>query len=117
MADGFAVTMEHVQHRPLVPLPGFGEVVAVVSVGGRRKNPQASPPTLVREREEARRWSFGDDGQIEALTGVLRGALELIEQRYARRARALVERKLRRLAGRRTRPLITGIAREHEAVD
>jgi len=61
MADRVAVAVEHVEHRPLDAVRGFGVVVAVVVVRGRGKRPEPSPPALLREREQPRQRCFRDD--------------------------------------------------------
>jgi hypothetical protein len=48
---------------------------------------------------------------------VFRGAVELVEERYARGTGTLLEREQRRLAAPWPRPLVAGITREHETVD
>src|SRR5688572_842912 len=100
MANRVAVAMEHVQHRPLGSLRGLGEVVAVVGVAGRGQEPEPSPATLLREGDDVRQRGLRDDREVDTLAGVLRGALELVEECYARGTGALLEREQRRLAAR-----------------
>src|SRR5262249_38259447 len=57
------------------------------------------------------------DREVEVLARVLRGAVELIQKGHARGTGAILERQTRRLSTRRPRPFVTGVAREHEAVD
>src|SRR5215217_1897298 len=53
VADRVAVAVEHVQHRPLVPLRGLGEVVAVVGAAARGQQAQPAPAAIAREGEDA----------------------------------------------------------------
>ena len=75
------------------------------------------PAPLVAEGEEARQGGLRDDGEVEPLADMPRGAVELIQQRDAGRARALLQwQECRFTAGRpRTRSLVA--PREHEVVD
>src|SRR5205823_1743042 len=73
--------------------------------------------TLLGEGKDAGKRGFRDDGQVDALLGVLGCAVELIEERNARRAGGLLNGKPRRLTGLGPWPDVAGIAREHEAVD
>src|SRR6266516_3664056 len=75
------------------------------------------PATLFGEGEEPRQGGLRDDREVKPLAGVLGGAVELIEERYTGRARALLEGQEGSFAGRgsRSRPAVA--AREHEVVD
>jgi hypothetical protein len=58
------------------------------------------PAPLAAEGEDARQRGLGDDGEVDSLAGVIGRAVELVEQRDARRARPLGEGQLRRLLSR-----------------
>ena len=61
--------------------------------------------------------AFATTARLMRWLDVLGRAVELIEQGGARGARALRERQKRCLRRRGPRPLVAGVAREHEAVD
>src|SRR5262245_37761148 len=98
MADGLAVALEHVEHRH-VPLLArlelllfahaegergrVAEIVAIVVVASRGKEPQVAPATLVCEGENARQRRLRDDGEIEALARVPCRAVKAIEKMSA----------------------------------
>src|SRR5207249_7154807 len=92
-------------------------VVAVVCVPSRGQQTQPAPGTLLGEREQTWERRLRDDDEVDVLPGVLGGAVELVEQRRARRARALLQRQQRGLADRRPGGAVAWIAGEHEAVD
>ena len=75
------------------------------------------PAPLLSEGEQARQGGLRDDGKVKPLADMPRGAVELIQQRDAGRARALLQwQQCRFTAGRpRTRSLVA--PREHEVVD
>src|SRR5919106_510617 len=106
--------MEYVQHRPLMPLRGLAVVVAVVGVAGRRKQAQAPPAALLGEGEDAPERGLCDHRQVDVRGGVLHGAVELVQQGRTRGTRALRERKKRRLAAIRARPLVRRVAWKRE---
>lgn len=83
MADCVRVALEHVEHRLLESLGGFSVEVAVVRVGGRGQETEATPPGLLSECQQTRKRRLGDDGEVDVLRGVLGGAVELVEQRGA----------------------------------
>ncbi len=83
VANHRAVTVKHVQHRPLFSIGRLAEVVTVVGVGGRRQEPQASPAALLGKGEDAGERGLRDDREVDLLAGVLGGAVELVEQRDA----------------------------------
>ena len=88
VADHAAVTVEHIQHRPLCALGGLGDVVAVVGVAGRGQEPQPAPAAFFREGDNSLERRLRYDGKVDEGSNVLCGALELIEEGDARRARA-----------------------------
>src|SRR5207244_2451612 len=93
VANRLAVAVEDVQHGSLVLFRSLGEVVAVVAVGGRGQQPQPSPAALLGKGEDAWQRGLRDDRQVDLLRGVLGGALELVDESDARRARAFRERR------------------------
>src|SRR5229473_2641340 len=90
---------ENVQRGPLSAVRGLPEIIAIVSVAGRREQAEVWPMTLAGERADALERGFGDDDEVDALREMGRGAVEAIENGGAGRAR-------RRHGGA-----------EHEAVD
>src|SRR5438876_3037419 len=88
MADRVPVAMEHVQHRPLESLGRFSVVVTVVGVGGCGKEAQPTPAALLGKRQQAWQGRLRDHDEIDVLSGVLGSAVELVQQRGTRGARA-----------------------------
>ena len=117
VTDPVAVPVEHGQHRPLYPVRRLGVAVAVVRVrrGGQESQPR--PAALSGERQHAGERGLGHDREVDELAGVLGGAVELVDQRGTGRAGPFGERQLGCLPGGRSRALIAGVAREHEAVE
>ena len=74
-------------------------------------------PRSLGEGEYLCERSLRDDGEVDVLACMLRGALELIEKSDAGRAWAFLKPQERGLTARRSRPFIARVAREHEAVD
>jgi hypothetical protein len=109
VADRLAVAMEHVHHRHLVSVRGLAEVVLVIAVAGRGQEPQPPPAAFLGEGEDALQRGLRNDREVHALGGMLRGAVELIEESGARRARTLRERQERRLARLGSRPLVARV--------
>ena len=100
MADYRTVAVEHVQHWLLVAFPGFRPVVAVVGVASRGQGAEAPPSAFFGERDDAPYWRFRHHGEVDALGDVLGRAVELVEERGARRARAFRKGQHSRLSGR-----------------
>ena len=92
-------------------------LIHALNLGGRYDDSMKWVQDLFTYKENPRERSFRDDGEVDVLAGVLGGAFELIEEGDARWTWALLERQERRLTTCRPRPLVAGIAREHEAVD
>src|SRR5262249_59385081 len=86
-------------------------------VAGRGEQPQGPPAALVSEGNKARRGGLRDDGKVEPLADMPRGAVELIQQRSAGRARALRRWQQCRLTAGWPRTRSPVALREHEVVD
>jgi hypothetical protein len=67
----------------LESLGGFSVVVAVVSVGSRGQETQATPATLFGEGEQTCERRLRDDSEVDVLSRVLGSTVELVEQRDA----------------------------------
>jgi hypothetical protein len=113
--DLFTVAVEDVQDRPLMPFRILTEVVAVVAVGGRGQEAQVAPATLLREGEDARQRALATTARLRCWE-----ACSAAPSSWS--SRATHEGQGRSASGRRaaspaSRPLVAGVAREHEAVD
>src|SRR5579862_996744 len=76
MPNRVALSVEHVQHRPLRPVVGLGEVVAVEPALGRGEESKVPPAALSREREHPCDRRLCDDDEVEMLARVFGGAVE-----------------------------------------
>jgi hypothetical protein len=83
------VAVEDVQHRALIAVVRFSVVVALERVAGRRDQPKPPPPALSGEGEDVFKGGLGDDDQVEMLSCVIGGAVQLVEKRNARRTGTL----------------------------
>ena len=75
------------------------------------------PATLAPPGQQPVGRGLGDDDEAQVLAHVLDGAVELVQQRRARRARTLRQRQLRGGTRRRSRAVVVAVAREHDDVD
>jgi hypothetical protein len=117
VAELVAVTDEHVENRHLLAFRGLGVIVTVERVATRGQEPQVAPATLAREVADPVWIGLRDDGEVQQPAEVESGAVERVQNRGARRAGGLRERKRGRLALRRSGPGVARVPREHEAVD
>src|SRR5438128_11217893 len=115
--DLSAVSPEHIQHRQLEALGRLRVIIPFEVVARRRQQAQPSPTALLRKREEARQRRLGDHHEVDALPNMIRGAVELVEQRRAGRARALLKLEARCRAAFEPRPGVLRETRKHEVVD
>src|SRR5262249_41553825 len=117
MTDHLALAVKYIEHRHLPSLLVLAEEVAVIHGAGRGEQPQVPPAALLSEGEEARRGGLRGDGEVAPRADMPRGAVELIQQRGAGRARALLQWQQCRFTAGRPRTRSPVASREHEVVD
>src|SRR5215472_16306044 len=79
MTNRLALAVQYIEHLFLPSVLVLTEVVAVIRGAGRGEQSQVPPAALVSEGAKARRGGLRDDGKVEPLADMPRGAVELIQ--------------------------------------
>ena len=116
MADRGTVADEHVQHRHLVAVGRLPAVVPIEVVLVRGQQLQVAPAALLGVVGDAPGIGLRDHGEVQLAVEVASRAVEGVEHRGARGARALVQRQPGGPPLDGPRPGVARVAREHEVV-